>query len=229
MEVSGEVWVCAPDGERSAISHGLTMGSPIRAALVELPGLSVDAWAVSGTPADCVKLALDELLPCRPDIVMAGVNRGPNLGTDIVYSGTVAAAAEGAFAGIPSIAVSTASYDPIEFANAATAGAMLAAFTVKHGIPRGVMLNVNVPDYWDGKAIEPTRMGVLQYSNIFDKRTDPRGRTYYWLCGDPVKPDLEAGLDTEAVSRGSVSVTPIRFELTDESTLDALRKWDICT
>ena len=137
--------MCAPDRERSAISHALTMRAPLRVRRVEPPWPSTTAWAVDGSPADCVKLALEELMPQKPHVVLAGVNRGPNLGTDILYSGTVAAAAEGALAGIPAVAVSTVSY-VFRLQAGVPVGAALARLAAARGLPPGVVLNVNVPD-----------------------------------------------------------------------------------
>ncbi len=226
-DIGGDVWVCAPDRECSAISHALTMRAPLRVHCVQLPGLSATAWSVDGSPADCVKLALEELLPEKPDVVLAGVNRGPNLGTDILYSGTVAAAAEGALAGIPSIAVSTASYDPSDYSAAAGVGATLARLAALRGLPHGVVLNVNVPEGANPGRIAITRMGVQRYSDIFERRVDPRGEIYYWLCGNPEAPEPGNGLDTDAVASGAVSVSPIRFDMTDNAALEMLRGWDI--
>ncbi|HBK61149.1 MAG TPA: 5'/3'-nucleotidase SurE [Firmicutes bacterium] len=226
-DIGGEAWVCAPDRERSAISHALTMRSPLRVRRVQLPGVSTTAWSVDGSPADCVKLALEELMPERPDVVLAGVNRGPNLGTDILYSGTVAAAAEGALAGIPSIAVSTVSYEPSDYSPAASVGATLAQLVAVRGLPAGVVLNVNVPDGVRLGRILVTRMGIQRYSNIFERRVDPRGEVYYWLCGSPEAAEPGNGLDTDAVASGAVSVSPIKFDMTDDAALRVLSRWDI--
>jgi 5'-nucleotidase len=219
--------VCAPDRERSAISHALTMRAPLRVRRVEPPWPSTTAWAVDGSPADCVKLALEELMPQKPHVVLAGVNRGPNLGTDILYSGTVAAAAEGALAGIPAVAVSTVSYDPSDYRPASRVGAALARLAAARGLPPGVVLNVNVPDGAELGRIVVTRMGIQRYSNIFERRVDPRGEVYYWMCGSPEAPAPGDGLDTDAVRSGAISITPIRFDMTDHAAYDILSNWDI--
>lgn len=226
VQSGAEVYVCAPDGERSAISHALTMGSPIRVEALSINGAK-GAWATTGTPADCVKIALEELLPAPPAIVVSGVNRGPNLGTDVLYSGTVAAAMEGAIAGLPAIAVSTADYDPADYSLAALAGAKIARMTVAHqGFP-GVVLNVNVPDNADLDHIAVTRLGIQRYSDVFDRRVDPRGRSYYWLGGNPIfDDDGDADHDTSAVRRGMISVTPLGTDLTHTRTIELLRCWD---
>jgi 5'-nucleotidase len=226
-EIADKLWICAPDRERSAISHALTMGLPLRAEKTAFRGIEAEAWSVSGTPSDCVKLALEELLPERPDIVLSGINRGPNLGTDVIYSGTVAAAAEGAFAGIPAIAVSTGSYDPSDYEPAARVAAKLASQVATRGLPDGVVLNVNVPDGFNSGKVAVTRLGVQRYNNIFERRVDPRGRPYYWLSGDPDTPPSDDGLDTEAIRTGAVSITPLRFDATCRRTADMLKEWDI--
>jgi len=225
--IASEVWVCAPDRERSAISHALTMRAPLRVRRAEPFWPSAMAWAVDGSPADCVKLALEELMPERPHVVVAGVNRGPNLGTDILYSGTVAAAAEGALAGIPAIAVSTASYDPSDYRQASEVGAALARLVASRGLPPGVVLNVNVPDNAELGRIVVTKMGIQRYSNIFERRVDPRGEVYYWMCGNPEAPMPGDDLDTDAVRSGAISVTPVKFDMTDHAAYDILSGWDI--
>jgi len=221
-----EVYVCAPDRERSAVSHGLTMGVPIRCEELGLPG-AVQAWSTTGTPADSMKMALEVLLSERPDLVVTGVNRGPNLGTDVLYSGTVAAAMEGASAGIPSLAVSTADYEPAGYSHAASAAVAIAKAVLRNGLPQGVLLNVNVPDGADLSRFTVTRLGVQRYCNVFDRRTDPRGKVYYWLCGVPVLdgPD-EGDFDTAAIRRGEISVTPLRADFTDVAAMAVLREWD---
>jgi 5'-nucleotidase len=231
-DVADEVWVCAPEHERSAISHAITMGVPLRVRPTLLPGVSAQAWSVSGTPADCVKLALEELVPRRPDVVISGINRGPNLGTDVLYSGTVAAAAEGMLEGLPSIAASLASEDSADYSAAAKFCAHLAKLVVDHGgLPKGTILNVNVPGTWRGpdSGIRVTRLGIQKYTNIFDKRADPRGRTYYWLCGEPVEEEDGGELDTEAVRCGYVSITPVHFAMTDDSAISIIRGWGLET
>ncbi|OPZ61926.1 MAG: 5'-nucleotidase SurE [Firmicutes bacterium ADurb.Bin506] len=224
-----QVYVCAPDRERSAISHGLTMGIPLRVEHVRVPG-TVHAWSTTGTPADCLKIALEVLMPSRPDVVLSGVNKGPNLGTDVLYSGTVAAAMEGAVAGIPSVAVSTADYEPTDYSLAASAGVEVARVALERGLPRGLLLNVNVPDGADSTRWTVTRLGVQRYSNVFDKRRDPRGKEYYWLCGVP-EFDMagEGDLDTAAVRRQEVSVTPLRSDFTDVQAMALIRAWDVDT
>jgi 5'-nucleotidase len=183
------VTVVCPDQERSATGHGLTLQTPIRAERAdELFVKGVRAWACSGTPADCVKLALFQLLDQPPDLVLSGINHGPNLGTDVLYSGTVAAAMEGTIEGVPSMAVSAADFRWREFQPAARLALEVAEGMLGAGWPEGLLLNLNVPPV-SAEAMGPLRWcrtAVRRYSDQFDQRVDPRGRTYYWLAGEVV-------------------------------------------
>ncbi|MGB8701613.1 MAG: 5'/3'-nucleotidase SurE, partial [Thermosynechococcaceae cyanobacterium] len=212
-----EVVVVCPDRERSATGHGLTIHKPLRAEPVH--GIfhpNVEAWACSGTPADCIKLALEALLEGAPDLVLSGINQGSNLGTDVLYSGTVSAAMEGAIAGIVSIAVSLTSFTHPDFQPAADFTLTLVQQLATHPLSDPLLLNVNVPACHDldlGKTIM-TRQGVRRYHNIFEQRIDPRGKTYYWLAGEvledldtplahPRDPDLMT--DVQALRQGYIS------------------------
>lgn len=225
-----EVLVCAPDRERSAASHALTMYTPLRCHELENHSLEASrVWTVDGTPADCVKVALELLLKdALPDFVVSGINRGPNLGTDIMYSGTVAAAAEGCLMGIKSMAIScTAKRNPDY--KAAT-GFIKEHFLriMGNGIPSGTMVNVNVPP--DAKvekgsySFHYTKAGTMRYSDAFDVRNDPRGRQYIWMSGEPMDIDTDEDYDTVTIRRGICSVTPLRFDFTDMDYLSKLQK-----
>ncbi|MDY6784069.1 MAG: 5'/3'-nucleotidase SurE [Cyanobacteriota bacterium] len=218
--------VC-PDGERSATGHGLTLHQPIRAQNVEsVFHPSVRAWSCSGTPADCVKLALNALLDQRPDVVIAGINHGSNLGTDILYSGTVSAAMEGIIEGIPSIAISLASFASQEFPTAARFALVLLERLSKNPLPEATLLNINVPSVKPeaiaGVAI--ARQGLRRYIEQFEKRTDPRGKSYYWLAGEVVE-EIEQPehqhlpshipTDVQAIRDNYISITPLQYNLTD--------------
>ena len=217
------VTVVCPDQERSATGHGLTLQSPIRAEQAD--GLFADgirAWACSGTPSDCVKLALGKLLENPPDLVLSGINHGPNLGSDVIYSGTVAAAMEGTLEGLPALAVSSACFDWRQFDGAAVQAMDVAESALAGGWPEGLLLNLNVP------AVPPDRIGpvrwcrpgVRRYVDQFDQRFDPRGRSYYWLAGEVVN-DFEAAgtgpkdwpTDVAQVQGGGVALTPLQPEL----------------
>lgn len=223
-----KVTVVAPESEMSATSHAITVTRPLRVQEVSGFGQEVKAYAVDGTPSDCVKLAVDVLMEEKFDLVVSGINCGPNLGTDVLYSGTVSGAIEGVISGFPAIAISAASYDRCNYEDAASFGTYLAGLVHRHGLPEETLLNVNVPTI-DGNSKMPiriTRLGKRRYINVFEKRTDPRGRDYYWLAGDPQ--DYHNGdcdIDTVAVAEGFISITPLYLDLTSESLLKELRSW----
>jgi 5'-nucleotidase len=217
------VTVVCPDQERSATGHGLTLQTPIRAERAdELFAEGVTAWACSGTPSDCVKLALFRLLREPPDLVLSGINHGPNLGTDVLYSGTVSAAMEGTIEGFPALAVSSADFQWRRFAAAAALALDVAEGMLAAGWPDAMLLNLNVPPL-PAEAIGAPRWcrtAVRRYSDQFDERVDPRGRTYYWLAGEVVN-DLESSAsgpadwptDVAWVAGGGASLTPLQPEL----------------
>lgn len=226
-EAAHDVTVVCPDRERSATGHGLTIHEPIRAEIVD--GMfhpAVMAWSCSGTPSDCVKLALGALIDKPPDLVLAGINHGPNLGTDILYSGTVSAAMEGIIEGIPSIALSLASYTSKEFQVAAGFAKTLIEQLGKQPLPESTLLNVNVPALTSSEilGVKVTRQGIRRYFDIFEKRVDPRGKTYYWLAGEVVEeidqPEHlhlsdEVITDVQAIGDKYIAVTPLQYNLTD--------------
>jgi 5'-nucleotidase len=218
-----QVTVVCPDQERSATGHGLTLQTPIRAERAdELFDDGIRAWACSGTPSDCVKLALFSLLDEWPDLVLSGINHGPNLGTDVLYSGTVSAAMEGTIEGLPALAVSSADFQWRQFEPAARIALDVAEQMLVAGWPPAMLLNLNVPPRPD-ESIGPLRWcrtAVRRYTDQFDQRVDPRGRTYYWLAGEVVN-DLDAEVagpgawptDVAHVNQGGVALTPLQPEL----------------
>lgn len=184
-------------------------------------------YSVNGTPSDCVKLAVEAVLKEKPDLVISGINRGSNLGTDVLYSGTVSAAVEGLLLGIPSIAVSlTGSGESANFNYAARFARELADKVLNNSIESLTLININVPVDTDAiKGTRVTRLGTRRYQNAFEKRTDPRGNLYYWLAGELVADDPESDdCDTRAIKDGYISVTPIHFKLTNEAAMPALEK-----
>ena len=219
-----DVTVVCPDRERSATGHGLTLHQPIRADIVT--GVfhpSIKAWACSGTPSDCVKLALWALLDSPPDFVVSGINQGSNLGTDVLYSGTVSAAMEGTIEGIPSIAISLTSFSSQQFQPAADFAVSL--LKQLETSPLGSMLlNVNVPAIPASEiaGVLITRQGIRRYIDVFEKRVDPRGKTYYWLAGELLEEVVEPGLnlpadvptDVEAIRNNCITITPLQYNLT---------------
>ena len=234
-----DVTVVCPDRERSATGHGLTLHQPIRADIVT--GVfhpNIKAWACSGTPSDCVKLALWALLDSPPDFVVSGINQGSNLGTDVLYSGTVSAAMEGTIEGIPSIAISLTSFSSQQFQPAADFAVSL--LKQLETSPLGSMLlNVNVPAIPASEiaGVLITRQGIRRYIDVFEKRTDPRGKTYYWLAGELLEEvEAEPGLnlptdvptDVEAIANNYITITPLQYNLTYVSGLKQLasKKFD---
>lgn len=220
----GEIFVVAPDRERSATGHSITVHRPLRVKKIALPGLEIKSWAVDGTPSDCVKLAVEDLLSQPPDIILSGINQGPNLGTDVLYSGTVSAAVEGVINGFPAIAVSLASFTEHDFTLAAVFTRRLVSSLFETGFSNGILLNVNVPAVERPRGIEITCLGNRRYINIFEKRVDPRGRTYYWMAGEVLETDENAdSTDVHAVKNNYISITPLRLDLTDYPSIGNLQ------
>lgn len=214
----GDIYTVAPDRAQSSMSHALTLHRPLRVHELGPRRLSVD-----GTPVDCVKLALTGLLPVKPDLVVSGINKGPNLGDDIIYSGTVSAAIEGTLLGIPAIAVSLVTFENFDFRAAAEFTAALIERIRQPGIPAGTLLNVNVPHLPRDqlKGWKFTRMGKRHYSETIVERVDPRGGKYYWIGGDDLGFAKDDGTDCMAVHEGYISVTPLQCDMTDHGLLSA--------
>jgi 5'-nucleotidase len=218
----GEVVVIAPDRDNSAVSHSITLHHPLRAT-EHRPGW----WAIQGTPTDCVYLGAVELLPRWPSLVISGINSGPNLSLDVHYSGTVSAAIEGTILGIPSLAVSLAHPRRAEYGSAARFGAAIARSVLERGgLPAGVTLNVNVPE-GDPQKYQLTFLGRRPYAHSVHKRTDPRGRSYYWIGGDPAQAEDLPGSDCTAVSQGIISVTPLMVDMSDHRMLSGFSPLDV--
>jgi 5'-nucleotidase len=215
VEGLGEVAVVAPDRDQSAVSHMISLYHALRAHPVR-PGW----WAVEGTPTDCVYLGSFELLGKKPDLVLSGINAGPNLSFDVHYSGTVSAAIEGTLLGIPSIAFSLADVKHGDFDHAARFARGLAESVFRDGLPPGVTLNVNVPA---GKPTrhQPTFLGRRGYAHSVHRREDPRRRPYYWIGGPPTEPEVVPGSDCTAVAEGIISVTPLMVDMTEWRSLRA--------
>jgi 5'-nucleotidase len=218
------VVVVAPDRERSAVSHALTLHRPLRVDEVR-PGW----YAVDGTPTDCVLLAVNHILPERPRLAVSGINKGANLGDDLTYSGTVSAAMEATLLGIPSMAFSLAARRDFRFDAAARFARVLVRHALERGLPRDTLLNVNVPDAppEDVRSFAITRQGRRRYSDAVSEMTDPRGRKYYWVGGVENEEIAEEGTDFAAVREGKISVTPIHMDLTNYACMDELARMDL--
>jgi 5'/3'-nucleotidase len=215
----GEVYVCAPLHEHSGASRGITLRRPLR-----FHEVGERRFAIDGTPADSVMVALCLLLDSHPDLVVSGINNGPNLGENVFYSGTVAGAAEGAKHGIPSIAVSVTEREKLDFVPAARFAAQLARQVVEKGLPPGVALNVNVP-HPSYQGLEVTRQCRKISRNVMIEGRDPRGKPYYWMDEQIPLADAEPGSDYAAVREGRISITPLRFDNTADDLIESLRAW----
>jgi 5'-nucleotidase len=219
------VEVLAPNRDWSAVGHTKTMDRPLRVTEVELPDGS-RGYASDGTPSDCVALAVLGFLGERPALVVSGINRGPNLGDDITYSGTVAAAMEAVVSGIPGIAVSYGDRYSWEYEAAATFAAGLVARAIERGLAPDILLNVNVPA-GEIAGVEVTRLGKRAYYDELIERVDPYGRKYYWIGGEEPGGEVEPGTDLAAVAAGRISVTPIHLDLTNHRLLEQVRGWEL--
>lgn len=228
MAELGEVSIVAPDAERSAVGHAITTLTPLRVKEVRLEG-GLTGHAVNGTPADCVKLAIGPLLKEAPDIVVSGINLGPNTATNIIYSGTVSAATEARILGIPSMAVSIGAFQDPRWEAAALYARRIAAEVLRRGLPRRVLLNVNVPNLPPSeiRGVKITRQGESAYEELFDARTDPRSVPYYWAAGQYRMSDADPDTDALALDQGYVSLTPVTFDLTAYDFRAELSGWDL--
>ena len=221
MRELAEVYVVAPDRNRSAVGHALTLDQPLRADEIK-PGV----FAVDGTPTDCVTLGIHGLIKKRPDLVVSGINRGSNVGDDITYSGTVSAALEAALMGLPALAVSldTDEFLAPDLVTAAAFSKKLAEMILNEGLPGGTFLNVNVPS-GECRGVQLTRQGKRRYGDAVVCNKDPRGRHYYWLGGSAVGFEDSPGTDCSALQHGLISVTPLHANLTHEKAYSELSSW----
>jgi len=227
----GTIAVVAPVQEQSAVGHAITVHNPMRAHPWAFEGPDGPIWAraVTGTPADCVKLAAQKLLPRKPDLVVSGINHGPNAAINVIYSGTVSAATEAAILGVPSFAISHCSWDPeLDFEAAGHYARLVAERILDHGLPAGVLLNVNVPDLAMEhiRGVEVTRQARARWEEEFEERRDPLNRPYYWLGGRFVNLDDGHDTDLHAIDRGYVSITPIHYDLTAYDHISRIEGWD---
>ncbi|MCE9625448.1 MAG: 5'/3'-nucleotidase SurE [Deltaproteobacteria bacterium] len=220
------VVVVAPDREKSAASHSLTLHRPLR--IIEV---KKNYYGVTGTPADCIGLGVNEILHRkRPDLIISGINHGGNLGDDVHYSGTVSAALEGAMMGIPSIAVSLVLRDGHPyFKPAANFAAKLAKLVHKEGLPKGIVLNVNVPNLPQSKlkGYAYGKLGKRNYSDIIIEKLDPRKKKYYWIGGDEIGYENIPGSDCNAILEKKIAITPIKVDMTDYPFLEKIRTWKV--
>lgn len=228
LSTEHDVYIVAPDRERSAAGHSITLNTPLRVEELTPKYGSKKSWAVSGTPGDCVKIAISAILSENqmPDLVISGINHGPNLGFDILYSGTVSCAIEGAMMGLPSIAVSLSSnssdLEDYKFTGTFVNSIIpkLKSFT----FPAKSILNINVPSVSveDIAGIAITEMGGRMFTDNYEKRIDPRGKTYYWMAGELNTEQVNSNTDISAIRNNQISITPITFEITRKNVLNDL-------
>jgi 5'-nucleotidase len=220
----GQIVIVVPDRDQSATSHSLTLHRPLRIHRHDDGRFSTD-----GTPTDCVVIAFHGLLPQRPDLVISGINHGPNMGEDVFYSGTVAAAIEGAMQGVPAIACSLVTQEPSDFRDGARFVRRLAEEAARRGLGGKRVLNVNLPyRAWNEvRGVRLTKLGTRVYSDTLIEKTDPRGRAYYWIGGQQPVWESQEGTDFEAVEQGYVSVTPLSLDLTDYRAMVDMETWSL--
>jgi 5'-nucleotidase len=217
------VSVVAPMTEQSAVGHAVTLSSPLR--IKEVREDHFRGFGISGTPVDCVKIALGTVLSYRPDILISGINNGANVGVDILYSGTVAAATEAALAGIPALAVSIDDFQPTDLEEQAAYTVDFVARQDWPGLPSRRVLNLNFPrcPLKETRGLTACAQTQAVYEDWYDERTDPRGRQYYWLCGEILPENLEPDTDRTLLSQGFITLTPLTFDFTDQQLLGWLR------
>ncbi len=219
----GEVVIAAPSTEQSAVGHSITLYDPIKAHEV-YHGEGFYGYAIGGTPADSVKLAIHYLLPRKPDLVISGINNGANLGINVLYSGTVSAATEAAILGTPAIAVSVAAKKNPPFEATLPFLEKISRWVINNGLPEGIALNMNVPamPFDKIRGVKVTRQSLCRFNETFERREDPRGDFYYWLSGEATPDNGDDGLDIAALRDGYVSVTPLFYDLTAHKHIEDL-------
>lgn len=216
LSAIAQVTVVAPEMQRSAVGHGITLHKPLRLDEVEFDG-DIPAYASNGTPADCIILGTQSDLP-EPDFVASGINAGANLGEEVLYSGTASAAMEAALHGFQSLALSVCSYVDVDYTVAVRIAPIIIQVLAEYPLPPGTFLNVNIPNIpaEEIEGMSVTRLGRRKYEEVLSKREDPSGRPYYWLAGAPREKDASEGTDIDAIQKNRISITPIHFDVTSE-------------
>jgi len=228
MKELGDVIVIAPDKPQSGVGHAITINATLRLYKTKYHNVP-EEYSLSGTPVDCVKMATDKILTRKPDLIVSGINHGSNLSINVIYSGTMSAAVEGAIDGIPSVGFSLMDYSiDADFSASKEVAKVVARNMLANGLPKGICLNVNIPPlkHSELKGIKVCRQAKADWKEVFDERKDPYGRSYYWLTGEFI--DMEPGnkdTDVWAVKHNYASVVPVQFDLTGYSALRGLEKW----
>lgn len=224
LQPFGHVITIAPDRNQSATSHSLTLHRPLR-----IHPVGEDTYSVDGTPTDCVLVAFHGQLGEPPDLVVSGINHGPNMGEDVFYSGTVAAAIEAVLQGVPGIAASLVTRQPTDFADAADVVGRIVRKVLERGLTRRMLLNINLPFLPPNKlkGVKVTRLGTRVYEDTLVRKVDPRGQDYFWIGGEDPVWQPEEGTDFHSVHAGHVSVTPLQLELTDHAARSEMQGWGL--
>ncbi|TWP27943.1 5'/3'-nucleotidase SurE [Apibacter muscae] len=228
MKEIGTVYVVAPDKPQSGMGHAVTINSTLRVEEIYSDNSSFE-WACSGTPADCVKLAVNKILPKKPDLCVSGINHGSNSSINILYSGTMSAAIEAGIEGIPAIGFSLCDYSHnANFKAASNYIKSIALNVLKEGLPKDIVLNVNIPkaDEKEIQGVKICKQARAYWEEEFLKRVDPRGQNYYWLTGSWKNKNYENGTDEEALSENYISIVPVQFDLTAYSFIDTIKNWN---
>lgn len=229
MNEIGEVYVVAPDKPQSGMGHAVTIHSTIRAEKMYNENDTRREWACSGTPVDCVKLAIDQLLPRKPDICVSGINHGSNSSINVIYSGTMSAAIEGGIEGIPSVGFSLCDFSyTANFKAARRHIKSICENILQYGLPEGIVLNVNIPkaEEKDIKGIKICRQAVAHWDEEFDRRIDPKGKTYYWMTGNWCNTDKGDDTDEWALNNNYISIVPTQYDLTAYHFIEKIKQWN---
>jgi 5'-nucleotidase len=229
MKTIGDIIIVAPDSPQSGMGHAVTISKPLRLDKTDIYG-DIPAYQCSGTPADCVKLAVDKVLHRKPDLLVSGINHGSNSSINVLYSGTMSAAMEGAIEGMPSVGFSLCNYSyDADFSLAKSVAQRVAKNIIQNGLPQGTLLNVNIPNVSDTdfKGLKVCRQAIAKWQEEFDERRDPNGRRYFWLTGKFI--NMDKGIDTDewALANNFASVVPVHFDLTAYHAMQALNSWEL--
>jgi 5'-nucleotidase len=230
MSGLGEVVVVAPDKPQSATGHAITINNTLHLNIVSKPGASILEYSCSGTPVDCVKFAVAEIMKRKPDLCVSGINHGSNSSINVIYSGTMSAAVEAGIEGIPAVGFSLDDYDwNADFSQVKKFVKKIAMETLKNGLPKGTVLNVNFPKLPENKikGMKICRQAKAIWVEKFDKRITPQGKDYYWLTGEFVNQDQGEDTDEWALENGYVSVVPVQFDLTAHHAIQELNTWNL--
>ena len=229
MKDIGDIVVVAPDSPQSGMGHAITINSTLHSSRITPKDSEITEYSCSGTPADCVKLAINELMPRKPDLCVSGINHGSNSSINVIYSGTMSAAIEAGIEGIPAIGFSLLDYRwNADFEQSKSFISMITLNALNNGIPKGVVLNVNIPSVKksDIKGVKICRQAMAYWIEEFDKRKNPLGQEYYWLTGKFINEDLGEDTDEWALNNNFISIVPVKFDLTAHHAIKGLNQWN---